>query len=98
MELKYTKEEAIKTANNFMFEVNKLENRYNMSFNSDSGDIYLSYKTKDKLFKVWDTIDLGWDGRGTGIKVIETYNDDNKIREIALSKLSDREKEVLGLM
>lgn len=96
--MEYNKQEAILIAIEFMDEVNKLEKKYNMSFSSDTGDIYLQYKTNEKIFRVWDTIDLGWIDGQKGLKVIENHNNDDKIREIALSKLSDKEKEVLGLM
>lgn len=94
--MKYTKEEAIEAANNFISEVNKLEDKYNLTFNSDTGDIYLSFKTKEKD-KVWDNISLGWDGNGSGIKVIEEFKIKEKIKEQALSKLTDEERKVLGL-
>ena len=53
--MKYTKEEAIKKAKEFISEVNKLEKKYNMSFSSDTGDVYFNYKSK-KEDKYWDTI------------------------------------------
>jgi hypothetical protein len=68
--MKYTKEEAIVIANGFITEVNKLEKKYNMSFNSDTGDVYLSFKSNEDG-KVWDSISLGWKGDGTGISVME---------------------------
>jgi hypothetical protein len=67
--MKYTKKEAIVIANKFINEVNKLEKKYNMTFNSDTGDVYFSFKSKDD-FKVWDNVSLGWDGDGGGIKVV----------------------------
>jgi len=94
--MKYTKEEAIKKANEFIEEVNKLENKYNMTFNSDTGDIYFSYKTKEKN-KVWDHISLGWVGDGSGIKVVEEFKIKERIKEQALSKLTEEEREALGL-
>ncbi len=70
--MKYTKKEAIDVSNEFIKEVNKLEKKYSMTFNSDTGDVYLSYKTKEK--DKWDTISVGWDGDGSGIKVIESFS------------------------
>jgi hypothetical protein len=95
--MKYSKEKAINIANDFISDVNKLEKKYGMTFNSDTGDIYLSFKTTEKD-KVWDTISLGWDGDGSGMKVIETTKMKQKIREQALSKLTDEERDVLGLL
>lgn len=95
----YTKEEAIKVAMNFMNEINKIEEKYSMSFNSDTGDIYLSFKSKDKD-KYWDSISIGWDEEdGDGddsIKVTEVSRK-KKLKKEALSKLTDEEREVLGL-
>jgi hypothetical protein len=95
--MKYSKEEAIKIANCFINEVNELEKKYHMIFNSDTSDVYLSFKTIEKN-KVWDTISLGWNGDGTGIKVIEEVKMKEKIREQALNKLTDEERKVLGLL
>lgn len=93
---KYTKEEAIKAANEFIKKVNELEKEYGLSFNSDAGDIYLSYKNStDESY--WGHVKLGWDGVGTGIKVTEIIKDKKYFREQALSKLSKEEKEALGL-
>jgi uncharacterized radical SAM superfamily protein len=94
--MKYYKEEAIHIANEFIAEVNKLEKRYNMKFNSDTGDIYLSYERKEQG-KYWDTISLGFDGDGSSIKVIEDIKIKEKLKKQALSKLTDDEREVLGL-
>ena len=93
---KYTKEEAIRVANEFIEEVNKLEEKYSMNFNSDTGDVYFSFENKDKERR-WGYVELGWEGDGTGIKVMEEIVDKEKIREEALNKLTDEEKEVLGL-
>jgi hypothetical protein len=70
--MKYTKEQAILVANTFIKEMNVLEKKHNMSIGSDSGDIYLSFKieSNDEM-KIWDTVSLGWDGDGSGIKVTE---------------------------
>lgn len=93
--MKYSKEEAIKMANNFIKEINRLEKKYNMSLNSDTGDIYLSFKTTEKN-KVWDSISLGWHGDGSSIKVIEEIKMKEKLREQALSKLSFEERDALN--
>jgi hypothetical protein len=93
--MKYTKKEAIVIANEFITEVNKLEKKYNMTFNSDTGDVYLSFKSNDDG-KVWDSISLGWKGDGSGISVIEEIKIKEKIRQ-ALDKLTYEERELLGL-
>ena len=93
--MKYTKKEAIVIANEFITEVNKLEKKYNMTFNSDTGDVYLSFKSNDDD-KVWDSISLGWKGDGSGISVIEEIKIKEKIRQ-ALDKLTYEERELLGL-
>lgn len=67
--MKYSKEEAIKVANDFISELNKLEKKYNMTLGSDT-DIFLGFKPTEKD-KFWDKISIGWDGDGSGIKVIE---------------------------
>ncbi len=94
--MEYSKEEAIKIANVFIEEVNRLEKKYDMTFNSDTGDVYFSFRTTKKD-KVWDTISLGWEGDGTSIKVIETIKMKEKLKEQALSKLTDEERDALGL-
>lgn len=67
-----------------------------MTFNSDTGDVYLSFKSNDDD-KVWDSISLGWKGDGSGIKVIEEIKIKEKIRQSALDKLTEEERELLGL-
>ncbi len=94
--MKYSKEEAIKIAKDFINEVKKLQEKYNMRFNSNTGDVFFSYKTTEEN-KVWDTIALGWDGDGTPIKVIEEVKMIEKIKEQALNKLTTEERTVLGL-
>lgn len=94
--MKYSKEEAIKIANDFICEVNKLEKKYNMKINSDTGDVYLSYHPNDNK-KFWDTISLGWVGDGSGIKVIDRFNTKDELVKQALSKLTDEEREALDL-
>lgn len=91
----YAKKEAIEIAKEFIKEVNKLEEKYDMSFNSDTGDIYFSFKSNEGT-KVWDSISLGWDGDGSGIKVKESENIE-ELKQSALNKLTEKEKKVLGL-
>ena len=67
-----------------------------MTFNSDTGDVYLSFKSNDDD-KVWDSISLGWKGDGSGIKVIEEIKIKETIRQSALDKLTEAERELLGL-
>lgn len=93
--MKYSEEEALKKANDFITEVNILEKKYGLTFNSDSGDVYLTYQTTEKD-KFWGHIDLGWDGDSSGIKV-KHKNREQKIKEEALAKLTDVEREILGL-
>lgn len=92
----YTKIEAIEKAKEFIEEVNLLEKKYNLTLSSDTGDVYLNFKTK-QVGKVWDTINLGWVGDGSGIKVTEVLKDDKYYKEKALSKLSEKERKALGL-
>lgn len=94
--MEYSKDEAIKVSNDFIKEVNELEKKYSMTFNSDTGDVYLTFKSSEEG-KYWDTISLGWDGDGTGIKVTEKYKNES-IRVKALSKLTDEERKILGLL
>jgi len=94
--MKYSKEEAIEIAKDFIKEVNSLEQKYNMIFSSDTGDVYLSFKTTEEG-RCWDSISLGWDGDGTSIKVIEESKIKEKLKEQALAKLTDEEREALGV-
>lgn len=96
MEIKYSKLEAIDSAKEFIGKVNKLERQYGLSFNSDTGSLYLSYKTKEGT-PVWDSVKIGWKGDGTGIKVTEEVKDSDYFRKQALSKLTPEEIELLGL-
>ena len=90
----YTKEEAINNAKLFLSEVKELEDKYAMSFNSDTGDIYLSYKSSEEN-KHWDNVNIGWVGDGTELKVLEKTEADKKAE--ALAKLSHEDRKVLGL-
>lgn len=97
----YTKQEAIKVASEFIAEVNLLEKKYNMSFNSDTGDVYLSFKCKGEEKTYPDTISLGWIGDGSGIKVMEKTKEalrQEALKQEALNKLTLEEREVLGLL
>jgi hypothetical protein len=94
--MKYTKNEAIIIANEFIQEVNKLEKKYNMKFNSDTGDIYFSFESTENG-KYWDTISLGWNGDNSGIKVIEAFNEKEKLKQSAIAKLTDEERKALGI-
>ena len=85
-----------KASEKFIEKVNKLEGKYGVSINSDSGDVYLSFHTKEPG-KVWDHIKVGWKGDGSGLKVTEVLNDDEYYKKKALDKLSQKEKELLGL-
>jgi len=94
--MRYTKNEAIQIAKNFLEEIKKIEKEYNMFFNSDTGDIYLSFETK-KESSNWVTISIVWIGDGTGLIVTESIKDQEYYRKKALKKLSRKEKESLGL-
>ena len=91
--MQYTKEEATVVANKFITELLLLQIKYGLTLNSDTGDVYFSYKSSEG--KVWDSIPLGWDGDGTGIKVKEDSAEN--IRQSALAKLSKIEREALGV-
>lgn len=90
-----TKNEAIKKAKKYVKAVRKLNKKYGLKLNSDE-NIYLSFKTSDGD-KVWDHVNIGWKGDGTGLKVLESIKDKEYYREQALSKLSDQEKDALGI-
>jgi len=98
MNITYRKEYAIEVAKLFLEEVQELEKKYAMNFNSDTGDIYLSFRLElNAEKKVWDTISLGWDGDGTQLKVIEEEKQKEILKQQALEKLTPEEKEALGL-
>lgn len=88
----YTKEEAIKIAKDFLQEVHQLEKKYGMSFNSDTGDIYLSFQILGSD-KIWDSVQLDWDGG----KMIIIEKTKEELRKEALSKLTPEDIEILGL-
>jgi len=96
MEKKYSKSEAIKAANNFLKKVKELEKKFGLIFNSDTDDVYLNYKSLE-FGKVWDSVKIGWDGDGTGIKVTEIIKDKEYYKNQALSKLSEEEISALDL-
>lgn len=91
---KFNKEEATNKAEEFLAEVRKLEEKHSITFNSDTGDIYLTYKSSKEGLH-WGAIKIGWAGDGTGLKVMEKTKEDK--RQEALSKLSEEDKKVLGL-
>jgi len=93
---KYSKNEAITEASNFLGEVKKITDKYNMTFNSDTGDVYLSFQSSEKG-KHWDNVKIGWDGDGSGLKVKEVIKDKEYFKKQALAKLTDEERELLGL-
>jgi hypothetical protein len=92
----YTKKEAIKVAHEFICELNKLGKKYDMFFNSDTNNAYLSFKTKE-TGKVWDSISVSWYGDGSGLQVIEEEKIKEKLIEQALAKLTEDERNALGL-
>lgn len=100
-EKKLTKEEAIDASIKFLEEVRLLEEKHGVSLNSDTGDIYLSYKNADydvnyaSSNKVWDSVKIGWEGDGTGLKVLEKKNDDIKKQALAKLTQEDSNKNVL---
>ncbi len=96
MEKKYSKNEAIESAKEFIKKVNALEKAYGIKFNSDTGDIYLSYKLKEGD-RIWDSVKIGWAGDGSGLKVTEIVKDSDYYKQQAISKLSKEEIEALGL-
>ncbi len=96
MEKKYSKVEAIENAKEFIKKVNELEKEFGLTFNSDTSDIYLSYKTKEEV-PFWGSVKIGWIGDGSGLKVTEIIKDSDYYKQQALSKLSKKEIEALGL-
>ena len=94
--IKYSKSEAIEATNDFLKKVSELEKEFGLSINSDTGDIYISYKTKiGKPY--WDTVKIGWKGDGTGLKVTEVIKDKEFFRQQGLAKLNEDEIKALGL-
>lgn len=65
--MRLSEEEANKNAEAFLAEVKKLQEKYSMKLNSDTGDVYLSYKSNKGK---WSSVKIGWVGDGTGIKVM----------------------------
>jgi len=95
---RYNREQAIEAANEFIKKVNKLEEEYALTFNTDH-EIYLTYKKQEPGSEShWGYINLGWDGDGSGIKVTDVYKDAYTLRrEEALSKLTEEDKQILGI-
>ena len=94
---KFTKEEAIIAADAFLKEVIELQNKHGLSFNSDDGDIYLSFKVKNPTGNHWDHVNIGWTGDGSDLRVTEVIKDDEYYKKQALEKLSPEELKALGL-
>jgi hypothetical protein len=92
--MEYIKKEAIQKSKDFLKELKKLEKKYSLTLNSDSGDIYLSFKNIDE--SKWDSVKIGWKGDNSGIQVMEK-TDEDKRKEI-LEKLTEKEKKLLGLI
>ncbi|MEK6829740.1 MAG: hypothetical protein AABY15_06490 [Nanoarchaeota archaeon] len=94
---KFTKIEAIQAAEVFVKEVREMEEKHGLKLNSDTGDVYLSFQKRNPgNGNLWDSVKIGWDGDGSGLKVKEV-DDEEVIRQQALAKLSPRERKVLGL-
>ena len=95
---KYNKSEAIEASKEFLKEVNKIEEKYGITFNSDDGDIYLSFKKKNPgTGSHWGHVTIGWVGDDSNLKVTEVVKDKEFYRKQALSKLSPEEIKSLGL-
>ena len=95
---KYNKAEAIEASKEFLKEVNKIEDKYGITFNTDES-IFLSFK-KEKPRKNenhFDHVEIGWIGDGSPIRVTEVVKDDEFYRKEALAKLSPEERKLLGL-
>lgn len=91
---KYTKDEAIDKADEFLNELRALEEKHSITINSNRGDIYLTYQSSEQgVF--WGHVKIGWDGTGTGLRVLETKESDKKAN--ALAKLTEEERKLLGL-
>lgn len=91
MEIRYSKSEANIAAKEFIEEVSKLERKFGFTFNSDI-NIYLNYRSKERD-TIWDVVNLGFQGDDSGLKV----TDYDSYRREALSKLTEKEIEILGL-
>jgi len=90
------KKAAIRNSKLFLEDLENLQNEHGVNINSDSGDIYLSYKDKYTKYSSgwkWEYIDINWIGDGTELKVMTELT----AKEIALSKLSEEDKVVLGI-
>ena len=94
---KYTKNEAIIKSNEFIKDLIVIQEKYGMTINTDH-NIYLSFLEKDKDGYVqYGSVDVGWEGDGTPIKVLDVIKDTEYHRKSALSKLSGDELSALGL-
>ncbi len=90
----YSKEKAILIANEFVKGIHFLQKKYNMKLNSDC-NLHLSYYNNEKP-TYRESIKIGWEGDGSDLKVLEKTKE--HLRQQALSKLTNEEKEVLGLL
>jgi hypothetical protein len=72
---RYTKEEAINNSKLFIEELLKLQEKYSLRIDSDTGDVYISYQSSDTN-RVWENIEIGWEGDGSSLKVIEKTKED----------------------
>jgi hypothetical protein len=99
MQKKYNKTEAVAASVEFLKELAVLQDKHGVSINSDEGDIYLTYKREptSEDFHIWGTIDIGWEGDGTGLKVTEVIKDEAYRKKQALAKLSPEDRKTLGL-
>ena len=98
-EKKFTKIEAVDAGREFLRELHNLENKHGLKINTDEADLYLSFKKKNPASceNIWDNIDIGWKGDGSGLQVTEVIKDDEYYKKQALDKLSPEEKSALGL-
>jgi hypothetical protein len=87
--------DAVGKAIEFVGEINELETKYGFSLNTDH-EIYLTYRNNDEMF-TWSSVNLGWAGDGTPIRVTEVVKDKQYYKLKALSKLSKEECEALGV-
>jgi len=87
MEKEFTQDEAIKSSRIFLKEVRELSKKHGLTFNSDTGDIYLSFKKADPgEGNHWGYVRVGWKGDGTGICVTDKIV--SEVREEKLAKIN----------
>jgi septum formation topological specificity factor MinE len=61
--------------NSLKEELLKLQEKYSLRIDSDTGDVYISYQSSDTN-RVWENIEIGWEGDGSSLKVIEKTKED----------------------